>query len=83
MVGLNQCLLFSFVFSIIAARTTTMPRSDETIPEFFDDEQNVYCLIVGFAIILASVIIAIVIFRVKSRSAAFEGSLFQNLEEED
>lgn len=80
---LHQCLLLSLLFSLLAAHNKVMPKSDQTIPEFFDDDQNVYCLIVGFAIILLSVIIAIIIFRVKSRSAAFEGSLFQNLEEED
>ena len=42
-----------------------------------------YCLIIGFGIILLSVIVAIVIFRVKSRAGAFENSLFQNLEDED
>lgn len=56
---------------LITARTAIAAHDEDVIPEFFDDNQNVYCLIVGFAIILLSVIVAIVIFRVKSRAGAF------------
>lgn len=80
--ALAHCLLLSLLFTAMA-RTDVKAGKEEVIPEFFDDDQNVYCLIVGFAIIILSVIIAIVIFRVRSRSAAFEGSLFQHLEEDD
>jgi hypothetical protein len=73
-----EYLLTALLLPLLAA--TTVPSShEETIPEFFDDNQNVYCLIVGFAIILLCLIIAIVIFKVKSKSSAFENSLFQNL----
>lgn len=67
------------VLSLAAAHTLPSSHEEEVIPEFFDDDQNVYCLVIGVAIILLSVLIAIVIFRVKSRSSAFENSLFQNL----
>lgn len=80
MTALTQYIAISLLIYAICARTAVLPGSDEVIPEFFDDDQNVYCLIIGFAIILLSVIIAIVIFRVKSRAEAFEGSLFQHLE---
>jgi uncharacterized membrane protein len=80
---LTYCLLLSLILCTLAARTGVRSGKEEVIPEFFDDDQNVYCLIVGFSIILLSVIIAIVIFRVRSRAAAFEGSLFQHLEDED
>lgn len=53
----------------------------ETIPEFFDDDLNIYALIAGFGIILVCGLIGFLIFKLKSRSAAFENSLFQNLEE--
>ena len=53
--------------------------SNDTIPEFFDDVENIYTLAVGLGIIVLSLIIALVIFRVRSRSLAFDNSLFQNL----
>lgn len=53
--------------------------SDDTIPEFFDDMENIYTLAVGLGIIVLCLIIALVIFRVRSRSLAFDNSLFQNL----
>ena len=53
--------------------------SSDTIPEFFDDVENIYTLAVGLGIIVLSLIIALVIFRVRSRSLAFDNSLFQNL----
>lgn len=83
MAALSRYTIIALLICAFYARTAVLPGSDEKIPEFFDDDQNVYCLIIGFSIILLSVIIAIVIFRVKSRAEAFEGSLFQHLEEED
>jgi uncharacterized membrane protein len=83
MAVLSQYIAIALLLCAIYARTAVLPGSEEVIPEFFDDDQNVYCLIIGFSIILLSVIIAIVIFRVKSRAEAFEGSLFQHLEDED
>lgn len=62
-------------------KITNNYKSSHDIPEFFDDDQNIYCLAIGAAIIVLSFISALVIYRVKSRSAAFEGSLFQNLED--
>lgn len=44
--------------------------------------ENVYTLAVGLGIIVLCLIAAIIIFRVRSRSLAFDNSLFQNLEEE-
>ena len=56
---------------------------EEDLPEFFDDSQNVIFLVSGFGIILLSVLIAVLIYKFKGRSAAFENSLFQNLEDEN
>lgn len=56
---------------------------ENTIPEFFDDNLNIYALIVGLGIILLCLLIAFLIFKLKGRNAAFENSLFQNLEEEN
>lgn len=86
MQGVWRCLLIGVLVGMIAARTAVVPGNEpephpSSIPEFFDDDLNILCLIIGFAIIILSVIVALIIFRVKSRSAAFEGSLFQNLEE--
>jgi len=66
-----------------AASASSGVAGHEEIPEFFDEDQNIYCLIIGMGIIGLCIIIAVVLYRVKSKSAAFEGSLFQNLEDEE
>ena len=53
------------------------------MPEFFDDDNNIICLGIGIGIIVVCLLIALIIFRIRSRSAAFDGSLFKNLEDED
>lgn len=76
-------IVLSLLLAVIGARSVVGISNEESIPEFFDESLNVYCLIIGFAIILLSIIIAFIIFRVKSREAAFEGSLFQNLDDDE
>ena len=54
-------------------------EGSDPIPDFFADDENIYTLITGLSIIVLCLIIAIIIFRVRSRSMAFDNSLFQNL----
>ena len=54
-------------------------EGSDPIPDFFVDDENIYTLITGLSIIVLCLIIAIIIFRVRSRSMAFDNSLFQNL----
>ena len=54
---------------------------EELMPEFFDDSRNIMMLFVGLGIILLSIVISLLIFKLRARSAAFENSLFQNLED--
>ena len=51
------------------------------MPEFFDDGRNIMMLLVGFGIIVGSGLVALLIYKLRIRSAAFENSLFQNLED--
>jgi hypothetical protein len=43
----------------------------------------VVILLSGAGIILLSVVVALLVFKFKGRSAAFENSLFQHLEEDN
>ena len=56
---------------------------EEVIPEFFEDGQNVVILLIGVGIVVGSMVVSLLIYKCKGRSAAFENSLFQNLEEEN
>ena len=58
-----------------------MQFKQTNIPEFFDDSLNVMMLIIGLGIIVISAVISVLICKCKRRSAAFENSLFQNLED--
>jgi hypothetical protein len=74
-------IFLCYIISICAAEASVRRRGvkEGTIPEFFDDSLNIYALIVGLGIILLCGLVAFLIFKLKSRSAAFENSLFQNL----
>lgn len=75
-------ILFFCLAGLISAAEVAAKRKgvmNGTIPEFFDDSLNIYALIVGLGIILLCGLVAFLIFKLKSRSAAFENSLFQNL----
>ena len=39
-------------------------------------------LFIGLGIIVVSIVIALLIYKLRKRSAAFENSLFQNLDED-
>lgn len=62
-------------------RRGTRVNEEELMPEFFDDGRNVMMLFVGLGIIVFSLLISLLIFKLRARSAAFENSLFQNLDE--
>jgi Na+/H+ antiporter NhaC len=80
LVVMAACLVWLVSGSMVGA---TKRGKENTIPEFFEDSLNIYALIVGMGIILLCVLIAFLIFKLKGRNAAFENSLFQNLEEEN
>ena len=79
---LNLLVILALLIALTIQRSAIIVKGGQDIPEFFDDEKNVYCVIIGGAIIVICLILSFVIYRVKSKNA-FEGSLFQNLEEED
>jgi len=79
---LNLLVVFALLVCHTIQRSAIIVKGGEDIPSFFDDDNNIYCLIIGGAIIIICLVISVVIYRVKSKNA-FDGSLFQNLEEED
>lgn len=63
-------------------RNSHTNNDTQTIDEFFDNDLNIYCLIIGGGIILLSALLSLVLYKVRSRSAQFAGSLFQNIEDD-
>lgn len=77
---LNLLVIFALLVGLTIQRSAIIVKGGENIPSFFEDDNNIYCLIIGGAIIVICLILSVVIYKVKSKNA-FDGSLFQNLEE--